>query len=387
MVDVLHRTCLRLDCNIIPLFNNLGETRGIYCSEHKDPQMVLVTNKKCNGHSRYSNIGDKALYCHKHKESQMVDIGRNNCIDPDCGTTAFYNIFGVKPSYCFKHKPLGARKKPTPKCITPQCGSLATHGPEVMKETHCYYHASKDLLDLHSKKCKSCTMMELLDENNICYFCNPENQLRYLHAKELKVKEYFDAKGIPYTSHDKVINGVTGKERPDFIFFRGTYYIIVEVDEHQHTDRPCECEQIRMVNISQSLGKPTIFIRYNPDKYSKKIGGRKMDFESYNKRMETLHRWIIKCASTVPDNYLEVVQLFFDGYDQGTTVLQPILKMDNPTQLSPSICTEENTIQVFPENIQISPSIFCGRKSDQNVSRNATSSLQAPTHICELIHL
>jgi hypothetical protein len=42
--------------------------------------------------------------------------------------------------------------------------------------------------------------------------------------------------------------------------------VILEVDEEQHLGRPCECEQTRMINVSQNLAAPrTLWIRYNPE--------------------------------------------------------------------------------------------------------------------------
>lgn len=109
--------------------------------------------------------------------------------------------------------------------------------------------------------------------------------------------------------------GKYGKERPDFIFYCGTFVLIVEVDENQHFSRPCECEQIRMVNIFQSLGKPTIFIRYNPDKYIPKDCTVKTEGDSFDKRMVLLKNWVRYFTVTPPLVPLSVGYLYFDGWD------------------------------------------------------------------------
>lgn len=70
---------------------------------------------------------------------------------------------------------------------------------------------------------------------------------------------------------DKVIdNGKCGLERPDFYIDSAPHILIIEVDEDQHSGRACECEQIRMVNISQSNSLPTVFLQFDPDKYKAK---------------------------------------------------------------------------------------------------------------------
>ena len=181
---------------------------------------------------------------------------------------------------------------------------------------------------MFSKPCISCGLDSLIDEEDKCYFCNPENALKYLHSKELKVKDSLDAYGLAYDQHDKVIdNGFYGKERPDFLFRRGTHNVIIEVDENQHSDRPCQCEQVRMVNISQSLMKPTIFIRYNPDPYKKNDELKRSEHENHNKRMEVLANIVDKYLKTPPDVYLSVTYLFFDGWN-GVHQLSTILEFE-----------------------------------------------------------
>ena len=61
------------------------------------------------------------------------------------------------------------------------------------------------------------------------------------------------------------------------------------------------------------IGKPVIFLRYNPDKY-KPAEGQAM--ESQGKRRETLVRWLEHVRKTPPPEgeFAVVVQLFFDGY-------------------------------------------------------------------------
>jgi hypothetical protein len=58
-------------------------------------------------------------------------------------------------------------------------------------------------------------------------------------------------------------------ERPDRLWdSHPTRVVILEVDEHQHRERDCGCEQVRMINIAGSLGAPqTIYVRYNPDSF------------------------------------------------------------------------------------------------------------------------
>jgi hypothetical protein len=111
----------------------------------------------------------------------------------------------------------------------------------------------------------------ILDNNNKCEFCNPTMFKTYNLAKQNNLMDYLDTlSNIPSPiSTDKIVNGgECGKERPDRIYDFNDKIIIVECDEHQHTNYTQECEKIRMINICQSFGGlPVYFIRWNPDNY------------------------------------------------------------------------------------------------------------------------
>ena len=48
----------------------------------------------------------------------------------------------------------------------------------------------------------------------------------------------------------------------------GYQVIIVEIDENQHTNYDCSCENKRIMQLSQDVGhRPIVFIRFNADDY------------------------------------------------------------------------------------------------------------------------
>jgi hypothetical protein len=214
-------------------------------------------------------------------------------------------------------------KNPRRKCAIIGCSDIATHGQAPDKPTlytnyatHCDHHTPKELQDLHNKPCTKCGLKFLLNINKCCFYCDPDNFEKESKRKEILVKEYFDRQGFKYRSHDTVIDGgICGKERPDFIFDCGTHIIIVEVDENQHFSRPCECEQTRMVNIFQSLGMITVFIRYNPDKYKPVGKDKSVVGDTFDVRMAKLNYWMRAFGSNVPQVPLSVGYLYFDGWD------------------------------------------------------------------------
>ena len=67
---------------------------------------------------------------------------------------------------------------------------------------------------------------------------------------------------------DKAIQGnLSLRYRPDIFYDLGDRALLVEVDEHQHGSYPVECEAKRMLEITMTVNVPTVFLRYNPDRY------------------------------------------------------------------------------------------------------------------------
>jgi hypothetical protein len=124
--------------------------------------------------------------------------------------------------------------------------------------------------------CRGCQLYKVTKNTNyFCSYCNP-NPTVHQHTKELEIKQLL-IKTIPDQKfiHDQRIIDSTKfadyrKYRPDFIFDRGTHYIVLEVDEKQHGRIKPECEQNREYKIAMIIGLPCIFIRYNPDTYRHK---------------------------------------------------------------------------------------------------------------------
>jgi hypothetical protein len=94
---------------------------------------------------------------------------------------------------------------------------------------------------------------------------------RNYKTKEYSVVEYVKT-NFPEMSWvaDKIVNSGCSKRRPDLLLDLGYQVIIVEVDENQHIDYDCSCENKRIMELSQDVGhRPIVFIRFNPDEYEK----------------------------------------------------------------------------------------------------------------------
>lgn len=104
----------------------------------------------------------------------------------------------------------------------------------------------------------------------------------------------------------------------------------------QHRERPCVCEQTRMVNIAQSLGMPTFYLRYNPDPYRKPLERRRFDHESSAIRLERLKFWLDYTLQNSPatfGDHVRVMYLFYDGYNDGETP-HSLVKLEKPVASS-----------------------------------------------------
>ena len=266
MVDVKSKRCL--DCNKRPAYNNEGQKIPIYCKEHSKPGMVDVKSKRCL----------------------------------DCNKRPAYNNEGQKiPIYCKEHSKLG-------------------------------------MVDVISKRCKNnCdTIVTGKKYKGYCLFCfihlfPDETVCRNYKTKEKHITDYIKEE---FKEHnwicDKTIQGGCSKRRPDMFLELEEQCMIVEIDENQHTDYECSCENKRLMELSQDVGhKPIVFIRFNPDDYldnEKNVTScwgpgkdgilriKKNKDKEWKERLNVLKQQIeywIKPENTT-NKTVEIIQLFYD---------------------------------------------------------------------------
>jgi hypothetical protein len=243
----------------------------------------------------------------------MIDVKSKTCEHPGCKTIPKYNKPGYAPIMCSQHKTPNMIQNPTKKCEV--CKKNQAFYGKNKKLTHCEDHKLPDEVNLVEQPCKSCGLEYLLDDKELCEFCNPLKFTTGRLAKQNALMQYLDLKGLEGNSTDKIIGtGECGKERPDRIFDLNDKVIILECDENQHKDRQCVCEQQRMINISNTFGgTPVYFIRWNPDKYKSK------EQVSLNLRHKACADLIIDIKESriiLPQNLTSVIYLFFDNFEQ-----------------------------------------------------------------------
>ncbi len=184
----------------------------------------------------------------------------------------------------------------------------------MYSRTRCELHKLENDFNYGEQRCKSCNLEEILDDGNYCKYCNPIKFMKHIKQKENTIRDLLLANHFQFTQ-DKISNGIScGRERPDFVFDCGSHIVILEVDEDQHKHYQCECEQIRMINITQTFGGLSVFwIRYNPDNFKtdKKII-QISDFKKHQHLLDWLHLSFKRNMTTLS----EVVYLFYDSCNE-----------------------------------------------------------------------
>jgi hypothetical protein len=337
-VDVVSERC---ECGVAkpsfgPVDGKPKDARWCKSCPKRPADAVNVVSERCECGAKLPTFGPPdgkrkdALWCKlcPGRPADAVNVVDKLCETSNCNTHATFGHPGQPASRCAVHKAKDMISLPRKRCHTTGCRELGTHlEPGVTcgrKRRFCETHAPEGSTDFVQRLCAACGLMEVLGPEGRCAVCDPVRRAAYLKAKELEVKAWLDAAGIRYDSHDRMVDGgACVKYRPDFLIYvnGGVYALVLEVDERQHGHY--ECELVRMLNIAQALGVPTVFLRFNPDGYEPLAGKAVVPLAS---RREPLLRWIRWLLSPEGDgnpalrgNFCEVRKLFFDGCDERAT--------------------------------------------------------------------
>ncbi len=333
MVNLVTKKCEHTDCDKTPTYGLKSRSHAVVCVEHKEEGMINLVNKRCeyancDTLSSYGKVGGLRQFCFAHKNVDMVNVISKRCEYGDCQNHSVFGIPGKTITHCSSHRQSGMMLQPRKKCIEVNCKELAIYGMVVHE--HCSLHKFPDEVNIIERECNSCNLLGILDNNGNCETCDPATFRHIRLAKQNMVIDYLINNGIPITKNscDKMIDGgECGKERPDIPIDCGTHFLNIEVDENQHSGRACECEQTRMVNISQSNGLKTIFLRFNPDNY--KVAKKGLAMDSTNRRLQVLVEWIRHWMKTPPQDFLSVMYLYFNGYVYGEETTECILTYED----------------------------------------------------------
>ena len=156
MIDVHHKKCIEINCNIIANYNYENELKPLYCSSHKLENMVDITHKKCiytncNVIANYNYENElKPLYCSSHKLENMIDINSYKCLHPNCKTRPCFNYKNLnKAIYCSKHKLVNMINIIDKPCIYNDCNILPCYNfKSESKPIYCFNHKLNDMVNV-----------------------------------------------------------------------------------------------------------------------------------------------------------------------------------------------------------------------------------------------
>jgi hypothetical protein len=171
--------------------------------------------------------------------------------------------------------------------------------------------------------CLNCFIHLFPDKPNTRNYKTKEKAVVDYILKEFPLEKY------SWIADKKVYDGCS-KRRPDLFLDLGYQIIIVEVDENQHIDYDCICENKRLMELSKYVyHRPIVFIRFNPDEYTNKNQKvtscwtlnktgicvlKKTKIKEWNSRLNALKNqidyWCQKYS--ILNKTLEIIQLFYN---------------------------------------------------------------------------
>ena len=282
MVDLIRKPCKNINCTISATFNFESMYPPIYCSEHKLNGMVNIKKTKCANdnckiHPCFNYIGQElGKYCEKHKLKDMINIIHKKCIYENCNISPSYNYKNEVAIYCAKHKLLNMLYNKNKLCEFLNCNKQPNFNIEGQSYgKFCFEHKLSSMVNVISKRCKLCPILVKNKHEGYCLRCFiytfPDKPVtRNYKTKEKTVTDYVLSTFSEYDwITDKKIQDGCSSRRPDMLLDLGYQVIIVEVDETQHKDYDCSCENKRIMELSKDVNhRPIVFIRFNPDEYN-----------------------------------------------------------------------------------------------------------------------
>jgi hypothetical protein len=309
MIDIKNKRCQKDGCMIRPVYNYNGQTKAIYCNQHKLPNMIDIKHDRCQNEGCmirpvYNYDGQtKGIYCTQHKLPNMIDIKHDRCQNEGCTIRPHYNYEGQnKLLYCAQHKLPNMFIIKNKRCQNSWCYTQITDKYDGYC-TYCYMHMFPDKPVSRNYKTKEKTVVDY-------------------------IKTQFQDIDI---ATDKKIKDGCSRRRPDIFIDLGYQVIIIEIDENQHNNNyDCSCENKRIMELSQDVDyRPIIFIRFNPDDYKsddKTISScwcinknglcsvKKSKEKEWNERLNNLKNTITYWLNpnNMTNKIIEIIQLYYD---------------------------------------------------------------------------
>jgi len=287
--------------------------------------------KECNGSAFCKHNKDKA-YCKECGGSQICEHNRQKTICKECDGSSICEHSKIR-STCKDCKGGSICEHSKIRSICKDCkgGSICDHnkikayckecgGSGLCKSMWCEVTANKK----YEGYCLRCFIYLFPDKPNTRNYKTKENAITDYILTQFPLDKYT-------WIEDKKVKDGCSKKRPDLFLDLGYHIIIIEVDENQHINYECSCENKRLMELSQDVGhRPIIFIRFNPDEYITKCGKISSCWiinnqGIYNIKINKQKEWAMRLESlknqieywinpnNTTDKTIEVIHLFYNS--------------------------------------------------------------------------
>ncbi|QKE50220.1 hypothetical protein F-VV10_0100 [Faustovirus] len=133
-----------------------GIDKPLTCSEHKLPNYIDMTHKKCSSCGKNAKFKgeNNSWFCKEHSINKIVEdkSSRKKCNAENCNDVAYYNIKGQPPNYCNKHK--AENMVDSKCCIEDGCLKSAGFGNKGGKKEYCNTHKRNNMVYIGRKLCR-----------------------------------------------------------------------------------------------------------------------------------------------------------------------------------------------------------------------------------------
>lgn len=349
MVNVTGKRCEESGCNVIAQYNIEGEKVGRFCSIHKLEGMTDIKHSRCEYEGCMTSPSyrfeedSKCRFCSEHKLEGMIDGKHKKCVMDGCGKSPSFNYEDTDmPLYCKEHKLEGMIDVKHDKCEIDGCNLRSVYNLMTEKRGRfCFLHKLSEMIDVVNKSCKSewcLTNVKSTKYDGYCLFCYinlfPDKPVsRNYKTKEKRIVDFVLEHFPQFTwISDKKIQDGCSRRRPDLLLDLGFQVVIIEIDENQHIDYDCSCENKRLMEISQDVGhRPVVFIRFNPDSYVNRKNEiikscwranqngifiiNKENNKEWDNRLNKLQTQIEYWTRNETNKTIEVVHLYYNLFD------------------------------------------------------------------------
>ena len=302
MIDIMNKKKLcGCDKKVRATFNFEGESLAICCSSCKKPDMVNVIDTKCLCKKAQPNFNfagqKKPICCIKCKKEGMIDIRNLNKMC-QCGKArANFNIEGSTNAIC--------------------CADCKTDDMEDVMHNKCI--GINGICPLKQRGTSK--------YNNYCTACfqqnfpnDPLTPLIRKKTKEIEVRDFINTIYKDFVHDTPLWTGncdCTIRRRIDHRKLIDNTLLVVETDENQHKSYNQMNEEIRYDDLFMAYSGKWIYIRFNPDIFTNKKG-IKINPNISDRLIilnKELDKQIKKINEEKNNELLEIIYLFYDGYD------------------------------------------------------------------------